>query len=112
MEHETITKGGKRFVLVPQREYAKLRKSAASAEALPAFPPVDKAGHSNAAEFMRASIARKLRAERMAAGLSQQALASAAGVRQETISRIESGKHTATVAIIDRLDAAIRKRKR
>jgi ribosome-binding protein aMBF1 (putative translation factor) len=111
MNHETITKGGKRFVLVPKREYDRLRKSAATATTLPAFPPVDQHGNANAAAFMRVSIARKLRAEREAAGLSQQALATAAGVRQETVSRIESGKHTPTVAVIDKLDAAIRRRK-
>jgi hypothetical protein len=32
-----------------------------------------------------------------------------AHVRQETISRIESGKQTATVWVIDKLDKAIRR---
>jgi transcriptional regulator with XRE-family HTH domain len=43
-----------------------------------------------------------------AAGLSRQQLAKLAGVRQETISRIESGKHPATVRVIDKLEKAVR----
>lgn len=102
MELATITRKGKRFVLVPADEYERL------ASALPPLPPVDAAGNSNAVEFMRASIARRLIQDRRSAGLSQQQLAKLARVRQETISRIESGKHTATVRVIDKLDKAIR----
>ena len=73
------------------------------------MPAVDADGNSNAIEFMRASIARRLNHDRRAAGLSQRRLAEMSGVREETISRIESGKHTATVRVIDKLDKAIRK---
>src|ERR1700675_1478901 len=75
----------------------------------PPFPPVDADATSNAIDFARAAIARRLIADRRSAGLSQQQLGKLAGVRQETISRIESGKQTATVRVIDKLDQAIRR---
>ena len=41
-------------------------------------------------------------------GYSQQELADLAGTRQETVSRIEGGKHTASVKMIDRIDRALK----
>jgi DNA-binding XRE family transcriptional regulator len=104
MSLATVTRKGRRFVLVPFEEYQRWND-----KGLPAFPPVAADGSSNAIDFARASIARRLIADRRAAGLSQQQLAKLAHVRQETISRIESGKQTATVRIIDKLDKAIRR---
>jgi ribosome-binding protein aMBF1 (putative translation factor) len=80
-----------------------------STRVLPPFPPIDSEDHSDAIAFARVSIARTLIDHRRAAGLSQTELAKRAGVRQETISRIESGKHTATIRVIDKLDKAIKR---
>ena len=102
MKLKTITRKGRRFVLVPVAEYERLA-------ALPPLPEPDLDGTSNAIEFARAAIARRLSQDRLAANLTQQRLAALAGVRQETISRLESGKHTASVRVIDRIDQAIRK---
>jgi DNA-binding XRE family transcriptional regulator len=101
----TIQRNGKRFALVPIDQYRKLIED----RNLPPLPPADGHGNREALAFARATIARTLVRDRRAAGLSQQQLAKIAGVRQETISRIESGKQTATVRIIDKLDRAIRK---
>ena len=100
----TIKRGGRQFVLVPVEEYRQLTDVD-----LPSWPPANKEGNRNAIDFARVSIARSLIRDRRAAGLTQQELSKLSGVRQETISRIESGKHTATVRVIDKLDAAIRK---
>jgi ribosome-binding protein aMBF1 (putative translation factor) len=102
MSIRTITRNGRRFVEMPLEEYKHWKSTL-----LPPIPPVDSDGTTNAIDFARASIARRLMTERHKAGLSQQQLSRLARVRQETISRIESGKQTATVRIIDKLDKAI-----
>lgn len=104
MTLKTITRKGRKFALVPVEEYRRWRE-----ESSPPYPSVDSDGTSNAIDFARASIARRLITDRRAAGLSQQQLAKLAHVRQETISRIESGKQTATVRVIDKLDRALRR---
>ena len=101
MKPQIVERGRKRFVLVPVDEYERLA-------ALPPLPPGAADGTTNAIDYARASIARQLISDRHGAGLSQQQLARLAGVRQETISRIESGKHTASVRIVEKLDRAIR----
>lgn len=46
---------------------------------------------------------------RAAAKLSQDELADKAGVRRETISRIESGKHTTTERVMTKIDRVLRR---
>ena len=52
-------------------------------------------------------IARNITSRREAAGLSQAELAKAAGVRVETLSRLENAKHTADTATLSKIDAAL-----
>ena len=59
-----------------------------------------------------AAVAAQLRHRREDAGLSQRALATAAGVRHETISRIENGHHVAETATIQKIEQAIADAKR
>ena len=105
MKLSTITRNGRRYVLVPVEHYRELTGS----RSFPPRPPIAADGTSNAVDFARAAIARRVLSERRAAGLSQQELAKLAGVRQETISRIESGKQTATVRIVDKIEKALEK---
>src|SRR5205814_1868116 len=74
----------------------------------PSFPAPDAHGNYPAVEYARASLARKIIRDRVAAGLSQRELARLAGVRVETLCRIETGKHIPSVPTIDKLDRAIR----
>ncbi|MEX2219672.1 MAG: helix-turn-helix transcriptional regulator [Phycisphaerales bacterium] len=108
---QTIEVGGSRLVVITEREYDSLRRAAGRAreDDLPPLPARDRDGTSPALEFIRVSIARDIIRERRALGLSQQALAKLAGVRQETISRIESGKHTASTATADKIDRALKR---
>jgi predicted transcriptional regulator len=76
---------------------------------LPALPRPNADGTYPALEYARLSLARSLIRDRKAAGLSQQKLANLAGVRQETISRLETGKHSASVPTIEKIDRALKR---
>jgi DNA-binding XRE family transcriptional regulator len=103
---------GKRYVLLRETEYETLCREAGRFEDvpdddLPPLPKPDKQGRVPAVEYSRISLARDLIRQRKATSLSQQELADRAGVRQETISRIESGKHTVTVKTYDKIFQAL-----
>jgi transcriptional regulator with XRE-family HTH domain len=72
------------------------------------LPPPDKNGNYPAVEYCRASIARDIIKDRVAAGLTQRELAKRAGIRVETLCRIETGKHTPSVPTIDKIDRALK----
>jgi ribosome-binding protein aMBF1 (putative translation factor) len=113
MLREVVKRNGKRFVLVEERELRRLERLAAlskradEAGELPPLPQADKQGRRPALAFARASIARSIVEERRAAGLSQKELARLAGLRQETVCRIESGKHSPTVRTVAKIDKAL-----
>ncbi|HEV2971889.1 MAG TPA: helix-turn-helix transcriptional regulator [Pirellulales bacterium] len=103
---------GKRYILLREAEYESLCREAGRFENvpdddLPALPKADRRGRVPAVEYSRVSLARDLIRQRKAAGLSQQQLADAARVRQETISRIESGKHSVTIKTWDKIFKAL-----
>lgn len=108
---------GKQFVLLPKIEYERLCREAGQAlpvddEELPPLPKPDKNGRIPALEYARISLARDLIRDRKRAGLSQQKLAELAGIRQETISRIETGKHTAAPKTVDKIMNVIETRRK
>jgi DNA-binding XRE family transcriptional regulator len=115
MAEQIVKRDGKRFVMVEERELRRLRRLAAKAQAqdetgsLPEYPPADADGNRPAVQYARVSIARKIIEKRKAAGLSQVELAHRAGVRQETISRLESGKHSPTVRTVDKIDRVLQR---
>lgn len=105
---------GKRYVLLPASDYETLCGRAGESLALdesdlPPLPKPDRKGRFPALEYTRVSIARDVIRERKAAGLTQQALADLAGLRQETISRVESGKVTASVKTLNSIEKALKK---
>ena len=103
---------GKRFILLEQGEYERLCREAGEAanladHDLPQFPQPDKNGRLPALEYARVALARDLIRARKGVRLSQEQLAHLAGIRQETISRLETGKHTANPRTVDKIMAAI-----
>src|SRR5271157_5840190 len=107
MTAQTILLEGKPYVVLPRDEYDRLTALAKAGE-LPPLPPPDDKGNYPAVEYARASLARKIIRDRVAAGLSQRDLALRAGVRVETLCRIETGKHVPSVPTVDKLDRALK----
>jgi DNA-binding XRE family transcriptional regulator len=95
---QTVVLDGKRFVILPESDYQRLI----------GLPPADAAGNRPAVSAMRAVLARDIVRDRERVGWSQAELARRAGLRVETLNRIETGKHTPSVATIEKIDAALR----
>lgn len=99
-----------RMVILREADYLSLCAEARvdpDAVALPSFPPSREDGTMPAREAIRVSIARDIISAREHAGLTQQELAQRAGVRQETISRLESAKHTISDKTFGKIWAAL-----
>ena len=98
-------------ITLPRSEYERLLAAAGerAPRSAPPLPKPDADGNFPAIEYIRASIARQLLRGRAVAGLTQSQLARRAGVRQETISRIESAKHTVTAAVMAKIERALKK---
>ena len=76
---------------------------------LPTMPPADENGQYPAIETARVIIARQIIRGRKAAGWTQAELAARAGIRQETISRLETGKHSAGLKTMAKIDRALKR---
>lgn len=100
---QTVRLEGKEYVVIPRSEFDRLSRAAR----LPPIPETDADGTYPAVEYARVTLARKLILRREALGISQAALARAAGLRVETLCRIESGKVTPTLMSVQKLDRAM-----
>ena len=107
MSTQTIQLEGKSYVVVPSEEYHRLRTLSKAAK-LPALPEPDAKGNYPAIEYACASIARSIIRDRVAAGLTQQELAKLAGIREETLCRIETGKNIPSVPTVEKIDRALK----
>jgi DNA-binding XRE family transcriptional regulator len=100
---QTICLAGQRFVILPEAQYRDLVQDTWE----PPLPQADAAGNYPALDAARVILARKILRRRRSLGLSGADLARRAGVRVETISRLEHAKHTANVATIDKIIRAL-----
>jgi DNA-binding XRE family transcriptional regulator len=96
---QTVTLGGERFVILPEADYRELVGETWE----PSLPAPDAQGNFPAVEAARVLLARKIIRRRRAAGLTQADLAKRAGVRVETLSRLEHAKHSPNVATVDKI---------
>jgi len=101
---QTLTIEGRRFVVIPENQYRQLLDE----NQVPAMPEADNQGHYPAVASARIVLARQILRRRQAAGLTQRELAKRAGVRVETLSRLEHGKHSPNVATVDKIGRVLK----
>src|SRR5262245_19576482 len=106
---EVVSIAGKRVVVLEESQYEWLARKADVWE--PALPPADSQGNRPAAEYAAVSVARHILRARRRLGLTQVELAERAGVRLQTLRRIEHARHRPNVAIIEKIDRALRQAK-
>ena len=104
MTIQTISIANDELVVMPRREFERLVEKAGL---LPKRPRPDRHGNVPARAAIDASIARELVAQRIKRGWTQTELARRSGVRLETISRIEGGKHIPRRETLLKLDAVL-----
>lgn len=102
-ESGTLEVDGKRFVIVPEADWHEVQ----SRVMLPALPPKHSDGTYPAVEAVRVLMARSIILDREKVGLTQKALAEQAGIRVETLNRIETCKVSASTATIAKIEAAL-----
>jgi ribosome-binding protein aMBF1 (putative translation factor) len=100
---------GKRWAILPERDYKRLAAHAGAADPWPELPKPDAQGNYPAVEYARASLARKIIKARRVAGITQAELARRAAIRPETLNRIEKGKTTPDTATLAKIEDALEK---
>jgi DNA-binding XRE family transcriptional regulator len=94
----------KELVILSRETFDELMEKAG---VMPPLPPAAADGSRPAVAFAEASIARDVVRRRIAAGWTQREQAKRAGVRSETISRLEAAKHIPTEETILRIEKAL-----
>jgi DNA-binding XRE family transcriptional regulator len=95
------------MVVLAESEYERLRLRADEWE--PLMPEPLPSGNYPAAEALAVIQARNILRARRKLGLSQAELARRAGIRPETLNRIEQGRNKPSVPTIAKIDRALRK---
>jgi DNA-binding XRE family transcriptional regulator len=96
-------KAGNNLVMPLERQATKMESG------LPAYPTADEKGNLPALDYCRVSIARDIIKKRRALDFTQEQLAKLAGLRLETLIKLESGKHSPSVRTVDKIDQALKR---
>ncbi len=108
MSVQTLNLAGKRFVLMEEAEYKRLKRRNKSDEPnLPALPAPLPDGNYPAVEALRVTLARRIIRDRRAAGLTQVELARRAGIAPETLNRLEKGKMTPSLGTMQKIERVL-----
>lgn len=100
-----------RFVIVPEAEYERLREvvSELAGSAASFLPKSTSRGRLPTEQQIRAGLAAELIGERRRIRLSQVELARRAGIRPESLCRIEKGLRTPDIATLNRIRRALKR---
>jgi DNA-binding XRE family transcriptional regulator len=109
MKVRNVTLDGQRYVMVAHKDWEKILRQSRNSPAGPHKQPPPLADGSYSIEHVRISLANKMISRRIAAGLTQGQLARLAGVRVETISRMENALHMPNARTFDKLDRALKR---
>lgn len=104
---KSVNLDGRDYVILPREDYDRLSKLAKAAE-LPPLPKADADGNYPAIDYARASLSRNITKGRIETGLTQLELAKRAGIRNETLCRLERGQQSPSVATIARIEQALK----
>jgi len=103
MSVQALTIAGEKFVLIPAEEYKRLitrdRPTSSRRIRKRVYP---------ASAAIRAVLGRKIVAARRKAGWTQSDLAKRAGIRLQTLARIEKAEGSADLATVGKIDRALR----
>ncbi len=105
MAKRVIVKG-KRMVMLEEEEFDRLLLKADEFE--PLLPDKLPNGNYPAVEYLRASLAIDIIRHRRRLGLSQAELARRAGIRPESLNRIEHNRVEPSIRTVDKIDRALR----
>ena len=97
---------GKRMVMMEEIEFDRLMRKADEFE--PLLPDPLPNGNYPAGEYLRASLAIKIIRHRRRLGLTQAELARRAGIRPESLNRIEQNHVEPSIRTVDKIDRALR----
>ena len=101
-----IEVGGEQVVVLSRKEYERLAKKADVWE--PPLPPPNERGN-YPLEALDIVMAQEIIRARRKVGLTQAELARQAGIRAETLNRIEQGKHSPTMRTMQKIDRALKR---
>ena len=103
---QRVNRNGRPMIMLEVSEYERLRRKADEWEPLMPEPLPD--GNYPAAEALAVIQARNIIRARRKLGLSQAELARRAGIRPETLNRIEHGRNKPSVPTIAKIDRALK----